>query len=247
MPAGGVGIRGWLSAIWTKLNGTIGVTGTFWQATQPVSGTFFQTTQPVSLAAETTKIIGTVVTAPTSGITHKGRAMSFRIPGLAGTAGQKLFSLHNATGSAVRVDIEQIAVDAVTTAVIAVTVIPPVIRVYKVTVLPTGGTAVTKVSRDSALSASSGSVTILQGASADGTGTTLTATLPAGAVITQEFAPRLITAAGYEMFDRTIFLESSNVTLNALEGIVVMLDYTLATANPTTNSWLVGCEWNEHT
>jgi hypothetical protein len=39
MPAGGVGIRGWLSAIWTKLNGTLAVTGTFWQATQPVSGT----------------------------------------------------------------------------------------------------------------------------------------------------------------------------------------------------------------
>jgi len=37
MPAGGAGIRGWLSAIWTKLNGTIGVSGTFWQATQPVS------------------------------------------------------------------------------------------------------------------------------------------------------------------------------------------------------------------
>lgn len=48
MPAGGVGIRGWLSAIWTKLNGTIAVTGTFWQATQPVSGTFWQATQPVS-------------------------------------------------------------------------------------------------------------------------------------------------------------------------------------------------------
>lgn len=28
MPAGGVGIRGWLSAIWTKLNGTLGISGT---------------------------------------------------------------------------------------------------------------------------------------------------------------------------------------------------------------------------
>jgi hypothetical protein len=37
MPAGGVGIRGWLSAIWTKLNGTLGVSGTFYQTTQPVS------------------------------------------------------------------------------------------------------------------------------------------------------------------------------------------------------------------
>jgi hypothetical protein len=46
------------------------VSGTFWQATQPVSGTFWQATQPVSiaavvnvaatLAAETTKVIGTV-------------------------------------------------------------------------------------------------------------------------------------------------------------------------------------------
>lgn len=28
MPAGGEGIRGWLSSIWTKLNGTLAVTGT---------------------------------------------------------------------------------------------------------------------------------------------------------------------------------------------------------------------------
>lgn len=37
MPAGGAGIRGWLSAIWTKLNGSLAVTGAFFPATQPVS------------------------------------------------------------------------------------------------------------------------------------------------------------------------------------------------------------------
>jgi hypothetical protein len=37
MPAGGAGLRGWLSAIWTKLNASLAVTGTFWQATQPAS------------------------------------------------------------------------------------------------------------------------------------------------------------------------------------------------------------------
>ena len=37
MPAGGLGLTGWLSAIWSKLSGSIAVTGTFWQATQPVS------------------------------------------------------------------------------------------------------------------------------------------------------------------------------------------------------------------
>lgn len=54
MPTGGVGLRGWLSAIWTKLNGTLGVTGTFWQATQPVSngGVFaVQSTATQSTAA----------------------------------------------------------------------------------------------------------------------------------------------------------------------------------------------------
>jgi hypothetical protein len=188
-----------------------------------------------------------VVQLPAQGITHKGRANTFRIPGRAGTAGQKLLSIHNATGSTVKVDIEQVTVDCVQLAVIAVTVQPPIIRVYKVTVLPTNGTAVTKVSRDSGLGASSGSVTILGDASADGTGsgTALTATIPGGAVLTQEFAPRLITAVGYEMFDRTVFFADSMVTLNALEGIVVMLDYTLATQNPTSTHWLVGAEWNE--
>jgi hypothetical protein len=39
MPTGGVGIRGWLSAIWTKLNGTLEVSGEFYQETQPVSAT----------------------------------------------------------------------------------------------------------------------------------------------------------------------------------------------------------------
>jgi hypothetical protein len=37
MPAGGAGVRGWLSAIWTKLNGSLAVTGTFYQTTQPAS------------------------------------------------------------------------------------------------------------------------------------------------------------------------------------------------------------------
>ena len=38
-PTGAAGIRGWLSGIYNKLNTSIAVTGTFWQATQPVSGT----------------------------------------------------------------------------------------------------------------------------------------------------------------------------------------------------------------
>lgn len=49
-PTGGTGARGWLSGIYNLLkNGSIAVSGTFWQATQPVSGTV--TTSPPSHAS----------------------------------------------------------------------------------------------------------------------------------------------------------------------------------------------------
>jgi hypothetical protein len=183
-------------------------------------------------------------------ITFYGRCCTFRTPGRAGTTGQRIFALHNATASAVLVDIERLTVDTVSTVVKAVTVLPPTIRLYKVTVLPTSGTAGTKVARDSALTTNS-SVTVFQDASADGasSATALTATLPAGAVISQVFAPRLITAAGYEVLDTFQFLSGLNelVTLRPLEGIVVSLDYTLATQNPITDMWSVDCKWTEYT
>lgn len=53
-----------------NINGTVPVSGTFWQATQPVSGTFWQTTQPVSIATmPSTPVTGTFwqATQPVSG------------------------------------------------------------------------------------------------------------------------------------------------------------------------------------
>jgi len=182
---------------------------------------------------------------------YAGHAATFRIPGRAGTAGQKLFSIHNATGSTIVAEVQKVTIDLVQTVVKAVTVLPPAIRLWKVTVLPSNGTACTKVSEDSSATATSSSITVLQDASADGTssGTALTATLPAGTIVSEEFAPRLITAAGYEMFDRTEFLTDGleSVVLRPLEGLVVFLDYVLATQNPVTDMWLVGCRWEEYT
>jgi hypothetical protein len=129
----------------------------------------------------------------------------------------------------------------------AITVLPPVIRLWKVTVLPTNGTALAKT-KIGGTSTSSASVTVLGDASADGTGssTTLTATLPAGAILTQEFAQRFVTAVGYEMADRMEFFgDGTTVTLGALEGVVLFLDYTAATQNPTTDMWVAGIEWTE--
>jgi len=182
---------------------------------------------------------------------YAGKAATFTIPGRAGTAGQKLFSIHNATGSTIVAEVHKITIDLVQTVIKAVTVMPPVIRLWKVTVLPTNGTAATKVAEDSSSTATSASVTVLQDASANGTSSTtaLTATLPAGTVVSEEFAPRLLTAAGYEMFDRTEFMSDplESVVLRPLEGLVVFLDYTLATQNPVTDMWLVGARWEEYT
>jgi hypothetical protein len=177
---------------------------------------------------------------------YLGRVSTFRTIGRAGTAGQKLMSLHNATGSPVKVTIRKVMVDMATTVIKAVTVLPPVIRLYKVTVLPTGGTAMTKV-KIGGTSTSNAAVTVLQDAATETTlsGTALTATLPAGNIITQEWAPRMITAAGYEMADRIEFLSDSDVILGALEGIVLFLDYSLATQNPATDVWTAALEWSE--
>lgn len=185
-----------------------------------------------------------VVADPTP-IFH-GRASTFRTAGRAGTAGQKIMSLYNAAASPVTAIVEQVVIDLYQTVVKAVTVPPPVIRLWLVTAAPTNGSSLTK-NKIGGSGASSASVTVLGDASADGTGsaTTLTATLPAGAIVTQEFAPRLITAAGYEMFDRTEFLREGEVELPAASGLVLFLDYTAATQNPTTDMWMASMQWRE--
>jgi hypothetical protein len=175
----------------------------------------------------------------------RGRASTFRIPGAAGTAGQKLLAIHNATGSPKIIHVNQLTVDLYQTVIKAVTVPPPIIRVHRFTAVPTGGAACAKVSKDTAL-ASDSAVTVWQGASADGTGVALNVTIPANSMLTQEYAPRLITAAGYEMYDRTELLQDKDIVLRALEGIVLNLDYSAATQNPITDMWVATADWYEH-
>lgn len=177
---------------------------------------------------------------------YSGRATTFRIPGRAGTTGQKLFALHNATGSTIAVDVHQVTIDLVQTVIKAVTVLPPVIRLSKFTALPANGTTMAKTSEDSALS-SSASVTLWQDASADGTSSATALAVTAVSGITQEYAPRLITAAGYEPADRVEFLNSGEITLRPLEGVVLELVYVLATQNPTSDMWIGSLRWAEYT
>lgn len=181
-------------------------------------------------------------------VTYKGTVGTFRTAGRAGTTGQKLFAIHNATGSAVLVDVESLNVSMFDTVIKALTVPPPVVRAWRFTAVPTNGTAITKRGIDTAQT-SNASVTIWGDASADGTGsaTTLTVTLPAGQFISQAPGLRMITGAGIEPTREQGMLQFTGpITLRALEGIAIFLDYTVATSNPTTDQWQVDCVWSEY-
>jgi hypothetical protein len=101
----------------------------------------------------------------------QGMATTFRIPGVTGS-GQNFLSIFNAAGSSVLVAVLsiQIEVDYTTNSM--------TMRFFattRITAAPTGGTALSKVAFDTAESSSS-SVTLLGGASADGTASAITAT-----------------------------------------------------------------------
>lgn len=177
----------------------------------------------------------------------RGRAATYRMIGRAGTSVRRLLAIWNAVGSGKVVHLNQLTLDVMMTAVIAVTVIPPIIRVHRITAIPTNGTALTKIAKDTT-GASSASISLFGDASADGTNsaTALAATTTAGAHLTQEFSPRLITAAGYEMFDRTELLDGKDVVVRAGEGVVLSYDnITLATQEPATTHTIATIDWYE--
>jgi len=189
---------------------------------------------------------GAAVATPT----FYGRASTYRIPGRAGTTGQNLMTLWNGSASKV-VRVKAVALDVIQQAVKAVTVLPPTIRFYRITSAPTGGVTVTKNAGDTSLT-SDLNVSVQQDASADAVsaGTALAATL-SGGVLTEEFAPRIsaigtVTAqAMYEMFDRDIFFDTQEVVIRPSQGLLLRLDYTLATQNPTTDQWIATVIWTE--
>lgn len=180
-----------------------------------------------------------------------GRVSTFITPGRA-AVGQKILALHNATGSPVIVCVNRIVVDVLSTVTKAITVIPPLIRIHRFTVVPTDGTVLSKVPMDTTQS-SNASVVARGDASADGTlsAVTLNVTIPAGSTLHQKYAPRLFGTApiGYEPIDTAPFFEGEpDVTLRALEGICVFLDQAVVTTgNPSTDRWVAMVDFEEYT
>lgn len=178
---------------------------------------------------------------------YTGRCTTNRTPGRAATS-HKIGAIFNAAGSTVRADVTFVGVDTYQTVIKAVTVPPPILRVSRITAVPTNGTAGSKVAEDTG-NTSSTSVTTWQDASADGTSSAvaLTATVAAGNGVTQEFIPRMITGAGYEMADRMEFLSQSPITLRAGEGLAVELISPAGTSEPVTDMFIVSLRWEEYT
>ncbi len=183
---------------------------------------------------------------PEAAATFRGRASTYRSVGRAGTTARRVLALWNAAGSGKVVTINQVAIDVMSISAVAITVIAPPIRIYRITAIPTNGTTLTKVAKDTALT-SSASISLFQDASADGTNSAaaLAATVTAGSALTQEFASRLITGAGFEMMDRAELLGEKKVIVRAGEGIVLSLDITLATQEPAGVQTLATIDWWE--
>lgn len=181
-----------------------------------------------------------------AGATFRGRASTYRGVGRAGTTARRYLSIWNPVGSGKKVYVNALFIDFAQLAVMAVTVIPPQIRVYRVTAAPTNGTVLTKVAKDTLLSSVAG-IEVRGDASADGTNSApaLAATTTAGVHLTQEFFPRLITAAGYEVADRIDFLKGADVVLQPGEGLVISSDITLATQEPVGVLSIATVDWWE--
>lgn len=176
----------------------------------------------------------------------RGRAATFRTIGRGGTVPRRVLALWNAAGSGRTITINQITLDIMQTAVVPETVIAIPIRVYRITSSPTDGSPLTKSAKDTALT-SSASISLLQDASADGTNSVaaLAATTAAGSALTQVFASRLITAAGFEAMDRAVLLADKRVLIRPGEGVVLSLDITLAAQEPASVHTLAEIDWFE--
>jgi hypothetical protein len=184
---------------------------------------------------------------PKRSITFWGRACAFKTPGRAAVS-QKILSIHNAVGSTVLVDVNRLRVDMLSTVAKVATIVPPVIRAVRYTTVQTNGTVLTKNAIDSAQT-SNGSVTVTGDASADGTLSATTLTLTPTATLAQGYAPRLLSAVGYELMDTIEFFEgNTDITLRAGEGLAIFLDgATVTTGLPATDAFIASVDWNEYT
>jgi hypothetical protein len=168
---------------------------------------------------------------------------TFRIPGSAATP-QNLFSIFN-SGTAKVVRIRRLVMQMDATAVL--TGVMPIIKTSRITSAPTGGATPAKVRWDTGVADSNANVVARGAASADGTGSAITAT--AGDIMWQQYGMRLHTAVGQVLgLDNNILsaiTEAYPVVLRENQGVLVQVVAAAGASNPATNFYFVQCAWDE--
>ncbi len=178
--------------------------------------------------------------------TFRGAGGTFAIPGSAALA-QPLWSIENTTGSGVIVAVRDLFVWGYAGAAVATIFISPWAYTFRTTVMPTGGTAFTKASKDSRDTGSAANVTVRQGASADGT---------ISAIVAPFVAPRMthapvsqyLSAVGFAQAVKGDLLEATvdnEILVQPGQALVIAAGANAAADNAATRRWFVDFSWQE--
>jgi len=171
---------------------------------------------------------------------YRGIVASFRTLGLA-SAGHNIFTIFNKTGSTKLLAIRRLTVQFEDTA--ASLAIAPTVKTSRITALPTGGTVLTPVAMDTALTHDANCEFMGATASDGGVATAIVST--AGTYGWSDFKSRQATAVGQILFpDENLIpglCESSPIILRALQGLNVQI----TVASLTTSHYLVNCAFEE--
>jgi len=189
-----------------------------------------------------------VIPVPDRVVTNTGLVTVFRTLGNALTT-QSIFSIENASGSAVLVGVRRLTVQMDATAVLITQVAQ--IKAFRISAgVSGGGTTLTKGQRHTTDAASASVVCRGATASDGGAATAITGTLDVAA-IWQQYGMRLHTAVGQVLTpDNTVLpdiCQDEPLILRANQAIVVQVQGVVTTGNPATNHWLVNCVWDEFT
>jgi hypothetical protein len=171
---------------------------------------------------------------------YRGLVAAFRTLGLA-SANHNIFTIFNKTGSTKLLAVRRLTVQFDDTA--ASTAVSPVAKTSRITTLPTGGTVLTPVPFDSALTHDADCE--FKGATASDAGAATTIVSAAGTDFWTDFKTRQATAVGQLLFpDESLIpdlCENTPIILRPLEGLNVRVkDASLATSH-----YLINCAFEE--
>jgi len=182
-------------------------------------------------------------------VLYTGTGATFRILGSAATP-HVLFTIENTTGSSRVVGIRRLIVQLDATAVLITAM--PLVKTYRCSAIPSGGTTITKGTFDSSQSTESGAHVTLRGAgSSDGGVATAITASTSGGTIWEQYAMRMHTVVGQVLAPDNPLVpalcDTTSFVIRANEALMVQVEASAGAANPATNHWFVQCCWEEYT